>query len=85
MPQIEFSIKISPNELKKYYSGTAKSVSVIAKNGKRLQFPANLLLSHVSHSGVSGHFSLEYSNEGKAKKLKKLDRPSKTCHFSKQV
>ena len=72
MPQIEFSIKITPSELEKYYAGVAKVVSVVAASGQRLQFPANLMLPHVTHSGINGHFILDYTNNGKAIKLSRV-------------
>lgn len=73
MPKIDFNIKISATELEKYYAGTANIISVVANNGQRLQFPANLMLPHVSHSGISGHFVLDYSSDGKAKSLSKIN------------
>ena len=85
MPQIDFNIKILPSELEKYYAGTAKIVSVIASNGQRLQFPANLLLPHVTHTGINGHFVLEYLASGKAKKLSKIEETPNSSQFSKQV
>ena len=85
MPQIEFNIKISPSELEKYYAGVAKVVSVIANSGQRLQFPANLMLPYVTHSGINGHFLLDYANDGKAKRLIKLDEQQNSTSIDKQV
>ncbi len=85
MPQIDFNIKISPSELEKYYAGTAKIISVVANNGQRLQFPANLILPYVSHSGVFGHFVLDYSSSGKANSLIRVDETPNTSQFSQFI
>jgi len=68
----EFSIKIAPEEFKKYYQGSAKSVIARASNGLKIQFPANLLLPYVTHDGVSGRFVLKYHNSGKAESLSRV-------------
>ena len=85
MPQIDFKIKITAKELEKYYAGTAKIISVVANNGQRLQFPANLVLPYVTHSGISGHFVLDYSANGKAKSLTKIDETRNTSQFSQSI
>jgi predicted flavoprotein YhiN len=85
MPQINFNIKISPSELEKYYAGTAKVISVVANNGQRLQFPANLMLPYVSHYGISGEFVLDYSSSGKARSLTKVGETPNMSQFNKQV
>ncbi|PHS14030.1 MAG: hypothetical protein COA86_16165 [Kangiella sp.] len=85
MPQIDFNIKITAKELEKYYAGTAKIISVVANNGQRLQFPANLVLPYVTRSGISGHFVLDYSSSGKAKSLSKIDGTPNTSQFSQTI
>jgi len=72
MPSVQFSICIEADEIEKYYRGQARNVVVKATNGLKIQFPANLLLPYVSHSGVTGHFVLNYDDRGKAESLRRL-------------
>jgi len=65
----KFSIKIAPEEIKKYYQGSARNVVARASNGLKIQFPANLLLPYVAHNGVCGHFVLTYDENGKVESL----------------
>jgi predicted flavoprotein YhiN len=68
----KFSIKIAPEEIKKYYQGSAQSVIARASNGLKIQFPASLLLPYVTHNGISGQFVLTYHKNGKAESLSRV-------------
>lgn len=54
--EIAFHLNISAPALQRYYAGSVKSVSVIADDGRRIQFPVSALRPFVSHEGVYGHF-----------------------------
>jgi hypothetical protein len=66
MPKARFFLNISADEIQKYYRGEAKTIVATTVGGKRIQFPANLVLPYVSHSGIVGSFILNYHNNGKA-------------------
>lgn len=68
----EFYLTISPEEYLKYYQGEIKWVLVTSTKGLKIQFPANLLTSHVTASGIEGRFVLHYLASGKAVKLVKV-------------
>jgi hypothetical protein len=70
--QIAFDLKISAQEYLKYYRGEVKWVIVRSLCGKKVRFPANLLVNHVSHDGIEGRFVLHYLAGGKAIKLAKM-------------
>ncbi len=70
---VEFTLDISRQVYLQYYSGRIKSVIVRSTEGRRVQFPANLLTSHVTHSGVKGLFVLHYLENGKALSLDKIN------------
>jgi hypothetical protein len=72
MPTAQFSIRIEASEIEKYYQGRVRHILVKATNGLKIQFPANLILPYVTHSGVSGQFLLHYEKSGKATSLKQL-------------
>ncbi len=70
--QVEFYLNISRNEYLKYYRGQVNNVLVTSLCGKKVKFPANLLISHVTHHGVDGRFVLQYLASGKVVKLLKI-------------
>lgn len=55
---IAFHLSISAQALQRYYAGSVNSVSVIADDGRRIQFPVSALRPFVAHDGVNGHFVL---------------------------
>jgi len=65
----QFSLRISALEMQRYYSGQARHVIVIAENGQRLQFSAELLRRFVTQDGVQGWFEIEYDDAGKLQSL----------------
>ncbi|TQV76583.1 DUF2835 family protein [Aliikangiella marina] len=70
--QIVFDLSISPIEYQQYYRGEIKWVITNSLDGRKVQFPANLLTQHVTHEGIHGRFVLHYLASGKALKLDKL-------------
>ena len=72
-----FSVRISAEEMQRYYAGTARVVVVRAESGRRLQFSAEHLRRFVSTSGVAGWFEIEYDETGKFQRIecvKRLDQ-----------
>ena len=45
-----------------YYQGKVQTIIVRSTQGQTVQFPAMHLRSHVTSSGISGHFCLETQN-----------------------
>jgi len=68
---IVFDLNISREDYLSYYRGQVKWVITKSICGKKVQFPANLLTSHVTHDGIQGRFVLQYLASGKAVKLSK--------------
>lgn len=62
---ITVDLAISADEFLRYYNGSARLVSAIATDGRRVQFPANVLQRVVSRDGVYGRFQIEFSHDGK--------------------
>jgi hypothetical protein len=54
--EISFHLNITTQELQRYYRGSVASVSVVANDGRRIQFPVSALRPFVSHDGVKGWF-----------------------------
>lgn len=70
--QIIVDLSISADELLRYYRGHARLVSCRARDGRRVQFPADLLRPFVERNGVQGSFRIRYSAEGKFRQIEKI-------------
>jgi len=71
MQKISIDISISSDEWLKIYRGTAKTVSTISRDGRSIQFPANILQPFVTHFGISGSFEIYFDNQGKFSSIQK--------------
>ncbi|MFA6053549.1 MAG: DUF2835 domain-containing protein [Methylobacter sp.] len=69
---IRFSLNLSYEQYLKVYQGIAKSVSVIADDGRRIAFPAGNIQSFLTKQGISGHFEMELTPENKFVSIKRL-------------
>lgn len=71
--EIIFQLEISADEYVRYYKGTAKTVVTQSIDGKKVQFPVNILQSYITHNGISGMFSLKYDENNKYVSIQKID------------
>lgn len=65
MREIRFSLVITPDEMLRYYRGTAKNVLVTSDQGLRVQFPAEHLQRFITPDGVRGRFAIEFDANNK--------------------
>ena len=72
MNQITFQLQISYDEFLEYYRGSAKNVVLTMRNGKVIQFPANILQPFVEHNGIRGKFILRFDDKHKLIDIKRL-------------
>jgi hypothetical protein len=56
--QYILDLNIPSSELLRYYRGSASSVTALDRNGRRVQFPAQVLRPFVGRDGVQGTFTL---------------------------
>ena len=61
--RVRFSLQIPTAEVLAYYKGAAKQVSVLAYDGRRIEFPAEKLRPFMSEDGVYGEFEMEFDRE----------------------
>jgi hypothetical protein len=69
---VNISLSISAEEYLRVYQGSAKKVSTIDSEGKRISFPANILQSYVSHDGIVGAFTIIIDENNRFKKIIKV-------------
>lgn len=65
MHEVRFYLNISADEYLRYYQGKAHFVSVLSKDRRRIQFPAERLRPFVRHDGVRGEFVLRFNEQHK--------------------
>ena len=69
---IQFSLDLSYDQFLKVYQGTAKNISVVADDGRRIVFPARNIQSFLTKNGIKGYFEMTLTAENKFISLKKL-------------
>jgi hypothetical protein len=73
---IRFSLNLSADRYLRFYQGRAKSVSVLADDGRRVEFPANALRPFVTRTGVQGHFEIRIDAHQRLQQIRRIDAPS---------
>jgi Protein of unknown function (DUF2835) len=69
--RIVVDLAIDPEELKRLYRGTSRTVVARARDGRLIQFPAQALRAHVLAHGVRGAFVLHVT-DGRLTTLQRL-------------
>ena len=60
-----FSISLSYDEAKVFYTGSKTRIQVTAFDGKTINLPRSVLQPYFSGSGVQGRFAITYDSAGK--------------------
>ena len=61
--RVRFDINIPGEQILAYYQGIARQISVLAHDGRRIEFPADKLRPFLDHLGVKGVFELEFDDD----------------------
>jgi hypothetical protein len=70
--RVRFRLSLSAEQVLAHYRGAARQVSVVATDGRRVQFPAASLRPFVSPEGVHGLFELRFGPEHKLQGLERI-------------
>ena len=62
---IRFSLKLTYDQYLSVYQGVAKNVSVMADDGRRIQFPAGNIQSFLTKQGIQGYFEMVVTAQNK--------------------
>lgn len=73
MPALVVNLVIAPEEYQRLYAGTAKTVSTQSADGRRVQFPANILRRFVTREGIRGRFIIRFSDDNRFESIERLD------------
>ena len=72
MQQIIVDLDIPKEEWLKIYRGQTNLVYAKSRDGRAIQFPANILSKYTTHFGVQGSFSIHFDANGKFQSIVKL-------------
>lgn len=72
MPAVVIRLSISPQAYLKHYQGPQCQVSVVSEDGRRVRFPAAILQPFVLHDGIQGRFQIEFDQQGKFSRIRRL-------------
>ena len=72
MKQIIIDIHITRDEWMKIYRGETNIVYAKSRDGRSIQFPANILNKYTTHNGIAGSFVINVNDEGKFQSIIKL-------------
>lgn len=73
MPELRVPLTISADEYEHYYRGVAKVVIATSSDGRRVQFPANVLRPFLTRSGIHGEFVLVFDDRFKFIAIHRVD------------
>lgn len=69
---IRFKLALSYDQYLAVYQGTAKTVTTIADDGRRIVFPAGNIQRYLSTQGIHGHFEMELTRQNKFVGIRRL-------------
>ena len=67
-----FNLNILYDDYLAFYQEAAHSVSVVADDGRRIEFPANQIQRHLTREGIRGRFELEFDDNNKLIALRRI-------------
>ncbi len=73
MPSLIVDLNITRDEWLKIYRGVTQLVYAKTRDGRSIQFPANILHKYTSHTGVQGSFVIQFDEHGKFQGILKQD------------
>mgnify|MGYP000321340096 CR=1 FL=1 len=72
MKQIIVDLFITRDEWMKIYRGETNLVYAKSRDGRSIQFPANILSKYTTHNGIEGSFAIAFNETGKFQSIIKL-------------
>jgi hypothetical protein len=70
---IRFKLALSYDQYLAVYQGTAKTVTTLADDGRRIVFPAGNIQRFLTKQGIHGHFEMELTGQHKFVGIRRLD------------
>jgi hypothetical protein len=73
MPNLVLDIALPADRLLAVYQGRANRILIKSREGKSVSLPAHHLRPFLTAAGVFGSFEMEFAEEGKLIRLRRLD------------
>lgn len=70
--QVVIDLNIPEDEYLRVYRGSARTVLAYSIDGRRVSFPANILQSYVTRTGIHGRFRIRFDEQGRFSSIEKL-------------
>jgi hypothetical protein len=70
--QIRFALNISADQYVNVYKGRARNISVVAEDGRRVEFVALKVKPFLTRDGIQGWFELQVTDQHRFVALRKL-------------
>lgn len=71
MPSLDFTLRLSPDDILPYYRGEAKTVIAELDDGLTVQFPATAVQKFVTKEGIHGRFRIWFDDN---RRFLRIDR-----------
>lgn len=70
--QIRFALNISADRYVNVYKGNARNISVVADDGRRIEFDALKVKPFLTRDGIQGWFELQVTDQHRFVSIRKL-------------
>lgn len=70
--EYRFRLRISRDEMLRYYGGQAAAVQARSEDGRQVRFPANVLRPFITAAGVDGRFLLRVDAHNRVLGLERI-------------
>lgn len=72
MQQLIFDLNLPAERYLEWYRGTAKRVTMLSRDGRRISLPAHHLRRFLTHDGIHGSFVMTFTAQGELLSLERL-------------
>lgn len=69
---IRFQLSLSYDQFLAVYQGTAKTVTTIAEDGRRIVFPASNIQRYLTRNGIHGRFEMQLTAQHKFVDIRRI-------------
>ncbi len=73
MSSLIVDLAIAADEYLRLYEGSARDVLALARDGRRVRFPAHILRRFVTRDGIYGSFRIEFNADNSFRSVEKID------------
>ncbi|MEH6388374.1 MULTISPECIES: DUF2835 domain-containing protein [Pseudomonas] len=72
MQQLIFDLSLPAERFLEWYRGTARRVTMLSRDGRRISLPAHHLRRFLTHEGIYGSFRMTFTADGQLLSLERI-------------